>query len=68
VHLRAPDRTATTSFSDELVRGMSHPAPPLRVLRSLGFLALDRVAPLKRRFALRGMGFRGYVPNLCLSR
>ncbi len=39
---------------------------PLRVLRSLGFHALERIAPLKRRFALRGMGFRGDVPDLGL--
>ena len=41
---------------------------PLRALRSLGFAALDRLAPLKRRMALRGMGFRGDVSQLALSR
>ena len=29
---------------------------------------LDRVTPLKRRFALRGMGFRGDTPLLALMR
>ena len=68
VELRAPDRIATTSFSDDLVRAMATDFLPLRVLRSLGFHALDRVLPLKRRFALRGMGFRGNVPASALLR
>ncbi len=39
---------------------------PLSLLRSLGFHALDRIAPLKRHFALRSMGFRGDVSKLSL--
>lgn len=68
VELRASDRAATTSFSDDLVRLMGNDFLPLRLARSLGFHALDRIAPLKRRFALRGMGFRGNVPGLGLPR
>lgn len=68
VERRAADRGATTAFSDDLVRLMGNDALPLRLLRSLGFHALDRIAPLKRRFALRGMGFRGDVPTLSLLR
>ncbi|MFI4970688.1 MAG: 2-octaprenyl-6-methoxyphenyl hydroxylase [Lysobacterales bacterium] len=68
VERRAADREATTAFSDDLVRAMGNDFLPLRVLRSLGFHALDRIAPLKRRFALRGMGFRGDVPGLSLLR
>ncbi len=68
VERRAADRNATTRFSDDLVRLMGNDFAPLRVLRSLGFHALDRVAPLKRRFALRGMGFRGDTPLLALMR
>ncbi len=67
VERRAPDREATTSFSDDLVRLMGNDSPPLRALRSLGFAALDRLTPLKRRVALRGMGFRGDVLQLGLS-
>lgn len=67
VELRAPDRAATTSFSDDLVRLMGNDFLPLRALRSLGFHALDRIGPLKRRFALRGMGYRGNAPALGLS-
>ena len=65
---RAYDRSATTRFSDDLVRLMSRDFAPLRLVRSLGFHALDRIAPLKRRFALRGMGFRGDTPLLALLR
>ncbi len=68
VERRTPDRESTTSFSDDLVRTMGNAFLPMRVLRSLGFHALDRITPLKRRFALRGMGFRGHVPTLSLLR
>jgi len=65
---RTDDRDATTRFSDELVHLMGNDFLPMRLLRSLGFHALDRIAPLKRRFALRGMGFRGDTPSLALTR
>jgi 2-octaprenyl-6-methoxyphenol hydroxylase len=68
VERRAADRDATTRFSDELVRLTRSDSAPLRIVRSLGFHALDRIAPLKRRFALRGMGFRGETPLLALLR
>jgi 2-octaprenyl-6-methoxyphenol hydroxylase len=68
VERRAADRAATTSFSDDLVRLMGNDFAPLRLLRSIGFHALDRIGPLKRRFALRGMGYRGDVPALGLLR
>ena len=65
---RRDDRTATTSFSDDLVHLMGSDTLPLRGLRTLGFLALDRVPALKRRVALRGMGFRGHTPDKAFSR
>ena len=65
---RAEDRQATTRFSDDLVRLMGNDFAPLRLMRSFGFHVLDRVTPLKRRFALRGMGFRGDTPLLALMR
>ena len=64
---RTEDRVATTSFSDDLVHLMASDVLPLRGLRSMGFLALDRVPALKRRVALRGMGFRGRTPSKALS-
>jgi len=66
VERRAADREATTAFSDDLVRLMGHDLLPLRVLRSFGFHALERSSALKRRFALRGMGFRGDASMLGL--
>lgn len=64
---RAGDRAATTSFSDDLVHLMGNGFLPLRALRTLGFSALDRIDPLKRRIALRGMGFRGDVTQRALG-
>ncbi len=64
---RNDDRLATTSFSDDLVHLMASDTLPLRGLRSLGFLMLDRVPALKRRVALRGLGFRGRTPAKALS-
>lgn len=66
VQRRMPDRNATTSFSDDLVHVMANDFAPLGALRSLGFAAIDRIAPLKRRIALRGMGFRGDVAQRAL--
>jgi 2-octaprenyl-6-methoxyphenol hydroxylase len=68
VERRAADRAATTAFSDDLVRLTGSDFLPLRLARSLGLHALDRIAPLKRGFALRGMGFRGDTPAAGLSR
>jgi 2-octaprenyl-6-methoxyphenol hydroxylase len=65
---RAPDRAATTAFSDDLVRLMGAQSAPMSLLRSLGLAALDRLPSFKRRLALRGMGFRGDVAELALSR
>jgi 2-octaprenyl-6-methoxyphenol hydroxylase len=67
VERRSADRQATIAFSDDLVRLMGNGSAPLGVLRSLGFMALDRLTPIKRRHALRGMGFRGDVPAEVLS-
>jgi len=68
VERRARDRAGTTSFSHDLVRAMASDALPLRLLRSLGFHAVDRIRPLARTLALRGMGFRGDVSEWGLSR
>jgi 2-octaprenyl-6-methoxyphenol hydroxylase len=68
VERRRVDRSATTRFSDDLVHLMRSDFAPLRLARSIGFHALDRIGPLKRRFALRGMGFRGDTPLMALLR
>ncbi|MBN8726487.1 MAG: 2-octaprenyl-6-methoxyphenyl hydroxylase [Xanthomonadales bacterium] len=65
---RAPDRAATAAFSDDLVRLMGNDFLPLRLARSLGLQALQHLTPLQRRFALRGMGYRGDAAAAGLAR
>lgn len=60
---RRGDRAATTAFSDDLVRLMGNPFLPLRLARMAGFHLAERIEPLKRQIALRGMGFRGDVSH-----
>jgi 2-octaprenyl-6-methoxyphenol hydroxylase len=64
---RREDREGTIAMSDGLVRLTSNDSPPLKLLRSLGLLALDRIPPLQAALARRGMGFRGVVPRLALG-
>jgi 2-octaprenyl-6-methoxyphenol hydroxylase len=64
---RRDDRQGTIAMSDGLVRLTGNETPPLKLLRSLGLLALDRIPPLQAALARRGMGFRGVVPRLPLG-
>lgn len=64
---RREDRDGTAATSDALARWTADEAPPLKLLRSLGLLALDRIAPLQSAVVRRGMGFRGRVPQLALG-
>lgn len=54
---RAPDRDATLAMSDGLVRLFSNTFAPLRLLRSAGFVALDRVPGLADGLVANAMGF-----------
>jgi len=65
---RAPDREGTMAMSHGLVRLACLPQPALAPLRSLALLACDRVPPLQRALARRGMGFRGEPPLAVLER
>jgi 2-octaprenyl-6-methoxyphenol hydroxylase len=65
---RREDRHGTAAMSDGLARWTASDAVPLKLLRSLGLVALDRIAPLKQALVARGMGFRGAVPALALRR
>jgi 2-octaprenyl-6-methoxyphenol hydroxylase len=65
---RREDREGTIAMSDGLARCTSSESPPLKILRSLGLLALDRIEPIQSALVARGMGFRGVVPDLALRR
>jgi len=62
---RAEDRQRTVSFSDGLARLTANPCLPLRLLRSLGLIALDRLPILQTRLVTGAMGYRGRIPALC---
>lgn len=65
---RTPDREGTMTMSHGLVRLACLPQPLLGPLRSLALLACDRLPPLQRALARRGMGFRGEPPQAVLER
>ncbi|GLQ99818.1 2-octaprenyl-6-methoxyphenyl hydroxylase [Dyella mobilis] len=65
---RAPDREGTMAMSHDLVRFACMAQPLLSPFRSLALLAYDRVPPLQRALARRGMGFRGEPPRAVLER
>lgn len=65
---RAPDREGTMAMSHGLIQLACLPQPLLAPLRSLALLACDRVPPLQRAMARRGMGFRGEPPRAVLER
>ncbi|MDE2257786.1 MAG: 2-octaprenyl-6-methoxyphenyl hydroxylase, partial [Xanthomonadaceae bacterium] len=65
---RHEDRDGTAAASDALTRWTANESPPLKLLRSVGLLALDRIAPLQAALVRRGMGFRGRVSRLALSK
>ena len=54
---RTPDREGTMTMSHDLVRFACMPQPLLAPLRSLALIAYDRLPPLQRALARRGMGF-----------
>lgn len=65
---RAPDREGTMAMSHGLVQLACLPQPLLAPLRSLVLLACDRLPPLQRALARRGMGFRGRPPLAVMER
>ena len=65
---RAPDRDGTMAMSHGLVQLACLSQPLLAPLRSLAMLAFDRIPPLQRLIARRGMGFRGEPPKAVLER
>jgi 2-octaprenyl-6-methoxyphenol hydroxylase len=65
---RAPDREGTMAMSHGLVSLACLEQPLLGPLRSLALIAFDRIPPLQRALALRGMGFRGQSPRAVLEK
>lgn len=65
---RAADREGTMTMSHGLVQLACLPQPLLGPFRSLAMLAFDRVPPLQRLLARRGMGFRAEPPRAILER
>jgi 2-octaprenyl-6-methoxyphenol hydroxylase len=65
---RAADREGTMVMSHGLVQLACLPQPLLAPLRSLALLACDRLPPLQRALARRGMGFRGEPPRAVMER
>jgi 2-octaprenyl-6-methoxyphenol hydroxylase len=64
---RREDREGTAALSDGLARWTASEFPPLKLLRTFGLIALDRIAPLQAALVRRGMGFRGQPPRLTLG-
>lgn len=64
---RREDREGTAALSDGLARWTRNEALPLKLLRSFGLVALDRIGPLQDAVVRRGMGFRAHVPKLALA-
>jgi len=64
---RAPDQSGTIAFSDGLARIYANPTGLAAAGRSLGLLAHAILPPLRRRLAIRAMGFGGRVPRLALG-
>jgi 2-octaprenyl-6-methoxyphenol hydroxylase len=64
---RREDRERTLAFSDGLAKVTANDSPLLRLLRSLGLLALDRLPALQASLVGGALGYRGEVPALCRS-
>lgn len=61
---RAADRERTIAFSDGLVHAFRSSALPVRMLRSLAMVSLDRLPGLASGLVAGAMGYRGDVPRL----
>ncbi len=61
---RRDDQRYVMGATDALVRLFTNPAPPVRLLRDLGLVALDLTPPAKRAFTRYAMGLGGRLPRL----
>lgn len=64
VRRRLPDRDATLKMSHGLVQFFSNTSTPVRLLRSAGMLAMDRIPGLANGLVYESMGFGSDVSQL----
>jgi len=64
---RKQDQRGTIAASDGMTRLFSHPSPFAAGLRTTGMLAHAILPALRRRSAIKAMGYRGRVPRLALG-
>lgn len=61
---RRPDQQATIADSDGLARLIANPSGLAAAARTAGLLAHAWLPLLRRKLAVRAMGFRGHIPRL----
>jgi 2-octaprenyl-6-methoxyphenol hydroxylase len=64
---RKSDQASTIGWSDMLARVYSGTGPGISLARSAGLLANRLIRPLRRRAAVRAMGYKGRIPRLALG-
>lgn len=64
---RKPDHAATLGWSHDMVKLFGSRLPLTRQARSLGLALVGLASPLRRRLAVRAMGYRGRTPRLALG-
>jgi len=65
--LRKQDQSETIAYSDGLARLFSNPSRLAASARTAGMLAHAFLPSLRRRLAVRAMGFRGHIPRLAMG-
>ena len=66
--MRRTDAWLTVGLTDGLNRLFSTDLAAARLVRGLGFAAIDRLPPLKQLAMRRGMGLEGDLPRLAAAR
>lgn len=64
---RVDDQAETIAYTDGLVRLYANPTALAGAARQVGLLAHRLLPSLRRRLAIKAMGFRGRIPRLALG-
>jgi 2-octaprenyl-6-methoxyphenol hydroxylase len=64
---RKDDQAETIAYTDGLARLYANPGTSASVVRRAGLLAHRLLPTLRRRLAIKAMGFRGRIPKLALG-